>query len=158
MAGNIIKINDLEWYISDDNMNELIDWLNTDDFKIKCKINMIDSWLKEIISDVKTYVQVIYDDGECKPGSYEFKKKIKIYTNNHEYTIVAIDRSSDDGYLGCVVSNRKLRAGENWTRGNDLPDGPFIQKTWEKIKNAIIRFELIKILPKVNNEKEDQIR
>jgi len=70
--------------------------------------------------------------------------KIRIYTNVNCYTIVAREHK-DRIYLGCVVSSRKPRAGEDWTRGNDLPDGDLSLDTWERIKNGIIRYELIKI-------------
>ena len=47
-----------------------------------------------------------------------------------------------------MVDCRKPRAGEDWTRGNDLPDGPYSYETWIKIKNAIIKKELVKIAKK----------
>ena len=62
----------------------------------------------------------------------------RIYTPDHCYCISA----STSGYLGCTAGTRKARAGEDWNRGNDLPDGPFNKRTWERIKNAIIGYEL----------------
>jgi len=50
-----------------------------------------------------------------------------------------------DNYLGCAAGTRKPRAGEDWTRGNDLSDGAFTYKTWRKIKNDIIAHELVKV-------------
>lgn len=61
-----------------------------------------------------------------------------IYTNDHVYSISA----TTGGYLGCGAATRKARAGEDWSRGNDLPDGPFNKRTWERIKNSIIGYEL----------------
>jgi len=75
----------------------------------------------------------------------------KIYTHNYKYQIkahVTRDDSTKHGkrfYLGCQVSTRMPRAGEDWTRGNDLPDGPFTKETWQSIKEAIIKYELVKI-------------
>jgi hypothetical protein len=64
------------------------------------------------------------------------------YTETHRYHISACLHKDDSTYLGAIASTRKPRAGEDWTRGNDLPDGDFSQETWNKIKNAIIRYEL----------------
>lgn len=71
---------------------------------------------------------------------------VKFYTENNEYTILMVGRESDGGkkhgYLGCVLRNRKERPGELWKRGCDLPDGTFEEKTWERIKCAIIAHEI----------------
>ncbi len=79
----------------------------------------------------------------------EYKIQLNIYTHDNDYRITAVEKYDhghlEHTYLGCVVSARKPRAGEGWTRGRDLPDGPFSQKTWNKIKNAIIAWELVKI-------------
>jgi hypothetical protein len=40
-----------------------------------------------------------------------------------------------------------MRAGEDWVRGNDLPDGPFSKETWDRIIYAIVRYELVKLTP-----------
>ena len=55
-------------------------------------------------------------------------------------------KEGDKGYLGCTVIARKSRAGEDWVRGNDLADGKYCKETWEKIKNNIISYELVKIV------------
>ena len=75
----------------------------------------------------------------------ELRACVYLYTDEYHYQIIAIDREEDDGYLGCQVSSRKPRAGEDWTRGNDLPDGPFNRETWNKILNAMINYELVKL-------------
>lgn len=115
------------------------------------KIVTLMEWFKEIIRyphDTHKFVQIIEREGIGNPTdpneNYE-KVVIHIYTDSHYYHIVAIDSANDDGYLGCQASTRKPRAGEDWTRGNDLPDGPFTRDTWEKIKNAIIGYELIEL-------------
>ena len=58
---------------------------------------------------------------------------------------MAIDRTKDEGYLGCQVNCRKSRAGEDWVRGNDLPDGKFNKATWDSIVKAIIRYEIVEL-------------
>jgi hypothetical protein len=110
--------------------------MNMDDF---------DQWLKDLVypSDVEDLIEVIYDGGQGDPDTgYEIKKKVAFYTDEHKYFIVAIEEENGDGYLGCQVSARKPRAGETWTRGNDLPDGKFTTQTLEQIKNKIIAYEL----------------
>jgi len=84
-----------------------------------------------------------YIDGEESwPGGYRIH--ITLYTNDHQYRISA----TTDGYLGCMVDTRKPRAGEMWTRGNDLPDGKFCRKTWDAIIRKIVGYELVaKVIP-----------
>lgn len=72
------------------------------------------------------------------------KIRLKLYTDVNEYSMVAHNQQSG-GYLGAQGGSRKPRAGETWTRGNDLADGPFSKDTWERIKNDIISFELVRL-------------
>jgi hypothetical protein len=67
---------------------------------------------------------------------------IKLYTNDYEYSINF--RPSRD-YLGAGFSCRKTLPGENWHRGNDLPDGPANGSTMKKIIYSIISNELVKL-------------
>ena len=68
-----------------------------------------------------------------------------MYSDKYAYTIVAVDRAADEGYLGCVYNCRQTRIGESRLRGGDLPDGEFNIETWRKIKDAILANELVKI-------------
>ena len=72
-----------------------------------------------------------------------------IFTNDHRYSIVAtFDKEPlETNYFGCTATTRKPRAGENHTRGNDLPDGELTQETWQRIKNAIIKYEVVNLSP-----------
>lgn len=72
----------------------------------------------------------------------EYMIRIELFTENYAYHIIAVHRNVPKSYLGCTVTSRKARAGEEWNRGNDLPDGDFSRETWIKIKDAIIRNEL----------------
>ena len=67
--------------------------------------------------------------------------KFYIYTETNKYAIYA-NTETERGYLGCVAQSRKSRPGEDWFRGNDLPDGPLTKKTWDEIMKAIVRYEL----------------
>lgn len=116
---------------------------------------VLEHWFKEIIrgDSIKNFVEIIECtcDGvteACFKCGKKNTKRYRFYTDTYIYAIVAIDSSEDDGYLGCTASTRKRRAGENWNRGNDLPDGKFIRETWDRIKNAIICYELIPLAPK----------
>jgi len=121
------------------------------------------TWLKEISDDVENHVHFV----SVVKKENQSKVKFHLYTHDNIYTIVALkhevvrdlEEPAEDpveeyprskhfireNYLGCVVSSRKPRAGEDWTRGNDLSDGPYTYETWTKIKNAIIKYELVKI-------------
>lgn len=109
------------------------------------KMEMLDQWLKELIfpGDVKNFIQEDSGEGSDK----EVKRRLSFYTEEHQYFIVAIERfdGDDKSYLGCQVSTRKSRAGEDWARGNDLPDGKFTKKTWDMIINSIVSYELVKL-------------
>ncbi len=117
------------------------------------KMEMLDQWLKELIfpGEVQNFVQEV--GGADNPS--EISRDICFYTEEHQYCISAIERfHGDDSYLGCAVSTRKARVGEDWLRGNDLPDGKFTKKTWDMIINAIVSYELVKLS---NYQKPDNI-
>lgn len=73
-------------------------------------------------------------------------KAIRVYTDTNRYSVRAQEHADDDnGYLGCQASSRKPRAGEDWTRGSDLADGPLSEETWHKILGDIISYEMVRI-------------
>jgi hypothetical protein len=119
----------------------------------KSKQKLLDEWIAKLIfpGKVKDFIQ------EKKsfnvPGG-EHYREFCFYTEDNKYSVIAIDREKDDGYLGCGVSCRKVRAGEEWIRGNDLPDGSFAEETWNTIIYAIVNYELVKLS---NFKKPDQI-
>ena len=94
-------------------------------------------WLRELL----------YRDGDIEERFIKLEQPkswcFEFYTRTNKYNLVA-----KENYLGCQVSSRKPRAGEDWNRGNDLPDGKFNEETWIRIKNAIISYELVKIAKK----------
>lgn len=63
-------------------------------------------------------------------------------TAAHTYSI-----SFTHKYLGCVASARTARAGETWTRGNDLPDGKFSRETFDKIIQGVLAYEMVDLEP-----------
>ena len=66
------------------------------------------------------------------------KLHVVLFTPNNEYHI-----SVCDTYLGGGVQSRTRKAGENWDRGNDIPDGLFNKTTWDNIIRFIVGYELI---------------
>lgn len=118
---------------------------------MKYTIEDFKEWLKEVclFEEVDKFVKIERDGETSSPNKKESLYSAKIYTDNREYAISIIERSDDEGYLGCTMSNRKPLAGEDWTRGRDLPDGKLCKETWDKIKNSIIRTELVELAPKV---------
>ena len=113
--------------------------------KDQTKMQMLDKWLRDLVfpGKVSDFIQELSGSGDGN----EIKRKVCFYTADHQYFINAIERFDGDAnsYLGCQVSTRKPRAGEDWTRGNDLPDGPFEKDTWDKILNAIVCYEVVKL-------------
>lgn len=73
------------------------------------------------------------------PGEKKFRAVI--YTKSNSYSIVGIERDKDKGYLGCIAGSRFRRPGEDWGRGNDLPDGDLSERTWHAILAGIVRYE-----------------
>lgn len=103
---------------------------------------------------------------EITPGGM----KIRIYTSINSYSISArnptlrdypisesasgspviepgtpTEKRMDNGYLGCVSTCRKPRAGEDWHRGSDLADGPLVPETWHRILADIVSYEMVKV-------------
>lgn len=116
------------------------------------KIDDFDKWLKDLVypREFEDFVEIVEDVGQGDQDGYEIKKIVNLYTDHHKYYFVAIEREDESkGYLGCQVSARKPRAGETWTRGNDLPDGELSEKTLEQIKNAIVAYELVPLSVRV---------
>ncbi|GAG82803.1 unnamed protein product, partial [marine sediment metagenome] len=85
-------------------------------------------WLKEICRWGRDDYFLYWAGEDSSPG--EYLAMVNIYTHNNQYRITAKNHKKEGRtYLGCTVSCRKPRAGEEWTRGNDLPDGNFSQET-----------------------------
>lgn len=165
MAGNTVQINkrdELEWYVNDAEIEQVISMLNDIGLKYEetglaieeekvipltdkepSKMEMLDQWIKELVfpGEVKNFIQEDSGEGSSK----EVTRRFYFYTDEHKYYIVAIERSVGRSYLGCQVSTRKPRAGEDWSRGNDLPDGDFTKETWNSIIEAVVRYELVKL-------------
>ena len=98
-------------------------------------------WLKELVSyrNVDSQVLIFLDTKDV--GENRFN--CRLYTGENCYNISG-NKSIDNNksYLGCTVSARKNRVGENWNRGRDLPDGEYSKKTFDAIVRRIVAFEL----------------
>lgn len=72
---------------------------------------------------------------------------VVLYTDRNAYWITVHPSAlrAGDSYLGCTMTSRKPRAGEDWTRGNDLTDGRFCKDTWDNIVADILTCELVDI-------------
>lgn len=99
-------------------------------------------WLKSIApyGNVDHSMLIFYDEDDHRVS-------VNFYTSDNKYNISTrrphvVDNKMDHGYLGCTVSDRKPRPGEDWTRGSDLPDGPYSDSTWKNIVNRIIKYEM----------------
>mgnify|MGYP001565260051 CR=1 FL=1 len=74
-------------------------------------------------------------------------RRWRIYTSTNSYTISAHPSltAGAGGYLGCISTCRKPRAGEDWHRGSDLADGPLSSETWHRILADIVSYEMVKV-------------
>ena len=57
--------------------------------------------------------------------------------------------AAEDGRLSQVeaMQPRSPLPGEDWTRGNDLSDGPLNEETWEAILADIVGYEMLSLVP-----------
>lgn len=100
------------------------------------------SWLEEIcpFQEVQKYVKYYYSP------EWPIDHSFSLYTKEYQYNIkVRLDDKNKPNYISATVLTRKPRAGEDWNRGNDLPDGKYSREKWDKIKGAIIAAELVKV-------------
>jgi len=100
-------------------------------------INTLKQWFQEDLryANWNRDVEILKDtETECS---------IRIYTETHKYHIGA--KNGPLGYMGCEATTRKPRAGEDHTRGNDLPDGHFTRENWSSIIASIVGYELVRV-------------
>jgi hypothetical protein len=113
------------------------------------KIEQLKLWISYLIPGeaFDEYVQVVEDTGEWvkdTQGGASQTYDVRIFTGSRQsYRITGVDERKGDGYLGCINRNTHMKAGEEHTRGSDLPDGPFNKDTWDRIVNGIVRNELV---------------
>lgn len=127
------------------------------------------AWVKRDLGrfgDTRHRIETAGTSGACDDSGGHEEVRIQIYTDRNVYTIRAVERWHisygaasaksehpqppankvyEKGYLGCVVQSRKPRAGENWRRGNDLPDGALDQATWLRILAGIVSYEMVQV-------------
>lgn len=75
-------------------------------------------------------------------SSTEKHFQVTIFTACNSYNIHGIERKEGRSYLGCIAKSTRSRPGEDWLRGNDLPDGSLSRETWQSILAGIVRYEL----------------
>jgi len=116
------------------------------DFDACCAI--LRDWLKPISRWFD--VEKMWRTFEKNEDDFTPRAHIELFTASNKYRITfrpSVERDSpeagpEDGYLGCTVTSRKERPGEDWKRGNDLADGAFHFTTWERIVADIVGYEL----------------
>ena len=109
-------------------------------------------WLAEICPKGKPedYCQIMANDTRVM--------KVWVFTHDYRYSIFATSRPDDPdnlekGLLSCTVTRRKSLAGLTDHMYANLVDGKFSRVTWELIKAAILRFELVKIVAEARERK-----
>lgn len=104
-------------------------------------------WDDYIFTDAEwlKYMRPCLPEGQLREDPREGVLHAHFFTDSHEYHISAHTPTAErsTGYLGAYAYCRKKRAGEQWIRLSDLPDGPFDRKTWDIILKAVLRYELI---------------
>lgn len=121
------------------------DHLTEDQFFALVEQTFTDKWVSSIL--------IKEEHAKVRKPHDQLIRKMHLFTETNEYVfdikgyIPQNDYRPGESisYLGCIAVSRKERAGENWKRGNDLPDGPCTEKTWSEILQAIVKYELVKI-------------
>lgn len=110
-----------------------------DDFEAQMR-NDLRRWTSNGIEELPTPHLVV-------DGNDIVSKRWRIYTDINAYTFSASmgHPGSMRTYLGCISTCRKPRAGEDWSRGSDLADGPLSLETWHRILADIVSYEMVKI-------------
>lgn len=126
------------------------------------ELSEVVSWIQEICRLGKADDYILCDDNPTS-DLYHFR----FFTKENKYSIAvrpygvthtrtangkAVEAHNNPSYIGATVQTRKPRAGEDWNRGNDLPDGEYSRETWDKIKNAIIAYEMVKVSKQARSE------
>ena len=109
--------------------------------------NQLMEWVNELGYGAKGYKE------ELCIYIKENRILLNLYTSEHRYCISA--HPGEKTYLGCIMDVRKARPGEKHTRGADLPDGPFSEKTWLAIIKRIVGIELVLIDKPISGIYED---
>ena len=102
------------------------------------------SWLEEICPYKYIEKYIICDHNPKVKGKENYN--FTFFTKENRYRIGVVVFSGVPKYMAASMTTRKPRAGEDWNRGNDLPDGEYSKEKWNSIKAAIIATELVKIV------------
>lgn len=113
--------------------------------KQSAKIDEVKKWLNEIVYDGAYGMMKVEQDSGWQNNEYIYS--VYIHTVLNKYSIRAVDRLDQPGYLGCTATGRYSRPGEDWLRGNDLPDGVLEYETWKRIKQAMLVYEFVRHEP-----------
>ena len=125
---------------------------------IKANYPEMYEWLKQI-SRYGEVEKFVIPDYKASPAGCV---RVGLYTKDHSYIInfrketKGTEEENHKSYLGCMAQTRKPRAGEDWTRGNDLADGDYSEETWREIVNDIIGYELVKVVKQPREKNLDK--
>jgi len=116
-------------------------------------IGKVRQWVQNLLEPLKfgLHVQVIrFEEDDNKVVA-----QLYLFTSFYKYAITVIAPAKEpfdeqSSYLGCTYSLRIPRAGEDHFRGGDLADGKCNSQTWERIKDDIIRTEVVPLYHFVN--------
>ena len=131
--------------------SQLLEWLN--EFKVWYGSSE-QSWEDYLYTDTKYWKYLYPYDQSRTELNDEGVFHCLIWTENNEYHISCSFHRNETATRPTMLASvhaRKYRTGENWRRGNDLPDGPFSKATFDAIISAIARYEIVakakKIVP-----------
>lgn len=68
---------------------------------------------------------------------------VQLFTDTNSYILAASDQ-----LLSCESKSRKHRAGEAFSRGNLLIEGPLDEETWHKVLGLVVSYEMVRVFKK----------
>lgn len=107
----------------------------------KATIEDFKKWIEKLGSSVEYLNNMQSND--MVAGSRTMCVTISTYLN--VYRINVVYREHDNGWMSCCVPSRHL-SGDTWSREDKtFTCGEFTRKTWDKILQEIVAFEVNKI-------------
>jgi len=88
-----------------------------------------------------TYLETSNDKFDIRLAATEKHFRIAVFLGDNRYVFSVTIREDGKNYLGGSSTTTKYVVGEDWNRGNDLPDGEFSKEVFDSIIKAILSIE-----------------
>lgn len=108
----------------------------------------VEAWLRDRLVRHGRRSKVMIDRPPTQ-GAQDYAVRARLWTAINVYAIIVKPFSNHMGYMGCVVTSRAPRPGEDHTRGSDLADGDLGDETLGRILADIVHYEALDVAPRL---------